>query len=317
MTKESTLEPCGEPGTTPVVATARHPSHGLGGMVLLTLLVVYVVWGSTYLVIRFALAAYPPLFFPALRFLFAGGTLVLLSKLRGTALPTRRQWANASLLALMLLLIGNGCVVWAEQSVGSGLAATAVATVPLWTALFGMFWGEAPTRMQWVGLVVGFIGILVLNLRSDLSGNLTAALLLVASALSWSYGSLLGKRIDLPSGLMNPGAQMLTGGVMFLVLSGLKGESWVLVPDWHAALWVLYLAVLGSIVAFSAFVYLMSHANAALATSYSYVNPVIAVLLGVAFGGESVTRDTLIAMALVVAGVALILAFTPRNGPRA
>lgn len=314
MTKESTLEPCGEPGTTPVVASARHPAHGLGGMVLLAMLTVYIVWGSTYLVIRFALAAYPPLFFPALRFLFAGGTLMLISRLRGVALPTRRQWTNATLLGFMLLIVGNGCVVWAEQSVGSGLAATAVATVPLWTALFGMFWGESPTRMQWFGLIVGFVGIVVLNLRSDLSGNLTAALLLVASAVSWSYGSLLGKRIDLPAGLMNPGAQMLTAGFMFLPLSAIAGESWVLVPDWKAAFWVLYLAVLGSIVAFSAFVYVMNNANAALATSYSYVNPVIAVLLGVAFGGEVITRDTLIAMALVVAGVALILAFTPRNG---
>lgn len=314
MTKESTLEPCGEPGTTPVVAPAPHPPHGIGGMVLLALLTVYIVWGSTYLVIRFALAAYPPLFFPALRFLFAGGTLMLISRLRGIAMPTRRQWANSALLGFMLLIVGNGCVVWAEQSVGSGLAATAVATVPLWTALFGMFWGESPTRMQWLGLVVGFIGIVVLNLRSDLSGNLTAALLLVASALSWSYGSLLGKRIDLPAGLMNPGAQMLTAGLMFLPLSAIAGESWTLIPDWKAAFWVLYLAVLGSIVAFSAFVYVMNNANAALATSYSYVNPVIAVLLGVAFGGEVITRDTLIAMALVVAGVALILAFTPRNG---
>lgn len=314
MTKESTLEPCGEPGTTPVVATARHPAHGLGGMVLLTLLTVYIVWGSTYLAIRFALAAYPPLFFPALRFIFAGGVLILFTAARGTKLPTARQWANSSLLAFLLLIIGNGGVVWAEQSVGSGLAATAVATVPLWTALFGMFWGEAPTRMQWAGLVVGFIGIVVLNLRSDLSGNLTAALLLVASALSWSYGSLLGKRIELPSGLMNPGAQMFSGGLMFLLLSALRHESWVLVPNFKAAFWVLYLAVLGSIIAFSAFVYLMNNANAALATSYSYVNPVIAVLLGVAFGGEIVTRDTLVAMGLVVAGVALILAFTPRNG---
>jgi drug/metabolite transporter (DMT)-like permease len=283
-------------------------------MGLLALLTVYIVWGSTYLAIRFALEAYPPLFFPALRFIFAGGVLIAFTRLRGAALPTPKQWGNAALLAFMLLIVGNGCVVWAEQTVGSGLAATAVATVPLWTALFGMFWGEAPTRMQWAGLVVGFLGIVVLNLRSDLSGNLTAALLLVASAVSWSYGSLLGKRIDLPKGLMNPGAQMFCGGLMFLPLSALMGEHWVLVPSIQGALWVLYLAVLGSIVAFSAFVYLMSNTNVALATSYSYVNPVIAVLLGIGFGGESFTRDTLIAMALVVAGVALILAFTPRNG---
>jgi drug/metabolite transporter (DMT)-like permease len=314
VTKESTLEPCGEPGTTAVIAApAGHPSRVLGGMALVALLTVYIVWGSTYLAIRFALQAYPPMFFPALRFLFAGGVLLTVMKLRGAALPTPRQWRNAAILAFLLLIVGNGGVVLAEQSVGSGLAATAVATVPLWTALFGMFWGETPNRLQWLGMVVGFAGIVVLNLGSDLSGDLSAALLLVASAVCWSYGSLLGKRIDLPAGLMNPAAQMFCAGFLFLFASALRGEHWVLAPSAKALLWVLYLAVFGSIIAFSAFVYLMNTTPAALATSYSYVNPVIAVLLGVAFGGETVTHASLVAMALVVTGVALILAFTPRH----
>lgn len=327
MTDESVLESCGEPGTTAVVGAEAEvaPAARSGrGMVLLALLTVYIVWGSTYLGIRFALgqgsdvsghplAGYPPLFFPALRFIFAGGVLLLAMKLRGAAMPTLRQWRNVSILAVLLLICGNGCVVWAEQSVGSGLAATAVATVPLWTALIAAFWGQAPTRMQWVGMLVGFAGVVVLNLRSDLSGDLLAAGLLVFSSLTWSYGSLLGKRMDLPQGLVNPGAQMLSGGLMFLAISALHGDSWKLVPSLQAAFWVMYLSVLGSIVAFSAFIFLMHNANVSMATSYSYVNPVIAVLLGVAFGGEHINSSSVVAMALVVAGVALILFASPRD----
>jgi len=317
VTDETTLEPCGEPGTTPVVgAEAELPpaARASGTLVLLALLVVYLVWGSTYLGIRFALKGYPPLFFPAIRFIFAGGVLLAAMKLRGAKMPTAKQWLNVSILALLLLIVGNGGVVLAERSVGSGLAATAVATVPLWTALFGMFWGQAPTRPQWLGLFVGFAGVVVLNLGSDLSGDLFAAALLVASSVSWSYGSLLGKRMDLPAGLVNPGAQMLSGGLMFLLLSALHGDAWTLVPSMTAFLWVLYLSVAGSILAFSAFVFLMHNTNVALATSYSYVNPVIAVLLGAVFAGEAITRGSIVAMALVVVGVALILLFSPRDG---
>lgn len=279
--------------------------------VLLSLLIVYVVWGSTYLAIRFALQGYAPLFFPGVRFVFAGSLLLAWLLLRGAPWPSLKQWLNATLIGVLLLILGNGLVVLAERSVGSGLAATAVATVPLWAALFGMFWGHMPARMQWLGLALGFAGILVLNMDKALSGSPAAALMLLVASVSWSFGSLLSRRIDLPPGLMGAACEMLSAGLLFLLLSRLRGEPWVLVPSQEAFLALAYLGVFGSLVAFSAYIHLNNNSTPAFSTSYAYVNPVIAVILGVLLGGETIGSDGLIAIALVLVGVALIIWFNP------
>ncbi len=291
-------------------------------LVLAALLSVYVIWGSTYLAIRFALDGYAPLFFPALRFLCAGGILFTFLLLRGYPLPTRRQWRDASLIGILLLNVGNGGVVLAERSVGSALAATAVATVPLWAAVFGGIWGLWPARLQWAGLVIGFAGILVLNLGGDFAASPSAAILLTVASATWAFGSVLSRRLDLPKGLMSSACQMLVAGVVFIFASALRGESWVLWPNNGAGSALLYLIGFGSLLGFSAYIFLVQNVTPALATSYAYVNPVIALLFGLSLGGEHIVRSGYCAIAMVLLGVVLIVLYNrpsriPQPAPQA
>ncbi|MFI4981209.1 MAG: drug/metabolite exporter YedA [Nevskiales bacterium] len=286
-------------------------------LVVLALLTVYVVWGSTYLGIRFALDGYPPLFFPALRFLVAGGILFVFLRLRGHAAPSLRQWRNAALIGVLLLDVGNGGVVIAERSVGSALAATAVATVPLWAAVFAGIWGNWPVRLQWLGMVIGFVGIVILNLGGDFAASPGAAVLLMVASATWAFGSVWSRRLDLPKGLMSSACQMLAAGVVFIVGSALRGESWTLVPNPKAAGALLYLIVFGSLLAFSAYMFLVQNVTPSLATSYAYVNPVVALLFGLTLGGEHIVRSGYVAIALVLCGVALIVYYNRPAAPPA
>ena len=276
-------------------------------LVLLAMLTVYVVWGSTYLAIRFALEGYPPLFFPGVRFVVAGSVLYGVLRLRGHAAPTPRQWRNAVAIGVLLLNVGNGGVVIAERWVGSALAATAVATVPLWASVFAGIWGQWPVRMQWVGMVIGFAGIVVLNLGGDFAANPIAAALLMLASATWAFGSVWSRRLDLPKGLMSSASQMLAAGVVFIIVSALRGESWALLPNVKSAGALLYLIVFGSLLAFSAYMYLVQNVTPSLATSYAYVNPVVALLFGLTLGGEHIVRSGYVAIALVLLGVALIV----------
>jgi drug/metabolite transporter (DMT)-like permease len=275
--------------------------------IVLALLTVYLVWGSTYLAIRVALEGYAPLFFPGIRFIVAGTVLFGVLLTRGTPPPTWRQVLNASAIGFLLLNIGNGAVVLAERKVGSALAATAVATVPMWAALCAGFWGSWPVRAQWVGLALGFAGIVVMNLGGDFAVNPLSATLLIAASVAWAFGSVWSRRIDLPKGLMSSACQMLAAGVIFLVASAASGERWQLVSTPHAIAALLYLILFGSLLAFSAYMFLVQNVAPALATSYAYVNPVVALLLGATLGGEHFVGTDLIAIAFVLAGVALIV----------
>lgn len=280
---------------------------GLSPTLILSLLAVYFIWGSTYLAIRFALDSYPPLFFPGLRFLVAGSVLFLVLKLRGYAMPRPRQWAGAMLIGTMMLVVGNGGVVFAQQSVGSGLAATAVSTVPLWASLMAGIWGIWPRPAQWAGIALGLFGVLLLNLGGDFAGNPLAAGLLMLASLCWSLGTVISTRLPMPAGLMSSACQMLWAGVLFLALSAARGEPWQIDASPKSLAALLYLIVFGSLIAYSAFVYLIHHATPVLSTSYAYVNPVIAVLLGVAFAGEELLANEWAAIALVLAGVVLMV----------
>lgn len=274
--------------------------------ILLALLIVYLVWGSTYLAIRFALQGFAPLFFPGLRFLAAGVLLFAWLLLRRAPLPSFRQWLNAALIGFLLLDFCNGAVVLAERRIGSALAATAVATAPLWAALFAGFGGVWPGRRQWLGLVVGFVGVVALNFGGDFKSSPAEALLLTASAAVWAYASLLSRRLSMPAGLMNAACQMLVAGAVMLAASAVRGESW----QFPAALLpigaVVYLAVVGSVIAFSAYLYLVHHADTGLAMSHAYANPVVALLLGV-IAGEQLSHLDWMAIALVLSGVVLIV----------
>lgn len=272
----------------------------------LALLSVYLIWGSTYLAIRVAIQSLPPFLMAGTRFVIAGTVLFVFLRLRGAPAPARPQWISASIVGSLLLMGGNGGVVFAERYVASGLAALVIATVPLWAALFAGLWGHWPSRREWLGLAIGFGGIVLLNLESDLRANPLAAIILIGAALCWSFGSMWSRRLPLPSGLMASAVQMLAGGLALIGLGVLTREQVPLAPAPESILALIYLIIFGSLVGFSAYTYLLRHVRPALATSYAYVNPVVAVGLGVGLAGEHITEAGLLAMAVIIAGVALV-----------
>lgn len=289
------------PTATPAAATAATTLQ-----VVLALAAVYLIWGSTYLGIRLALDGYPPFLMGGMRFVAAGGLLYAFLRWRGHAAPTRAQWRNAMVLGLLLVMLGNGLVNFAEMTVSSGLAAVAIASMPLWVGMFSAFRGRHPSRLEWLGLGVGFAGVVWLNLGSAMSASLPGMLALLAATLSWAYGSVWSHKRDLAAPFMNTAAQMLCGGVMMGVLGLLVGERMHEVPALQPTLAVVYLVTFGSIVAYSAYSWLLQNVRPALATSYAYVNPPIAVLLGSMTLGEHVDSRMIGAMVVILAGVLII-----------
>jgi drug/metabolite transporter (DMT)-like permease len=285
--------------------------------VVVALLIVYTIWGSTYLAIRFADATIPPLLMGSLRFVVAGVLLLgwsLLRRRRGEPLPTAAQWRSTAIVGAALLLAGNGGVIWAEQHVPSGIAAILVALVPLHMAwLDRVFFGQPVSRWTVLGIVAGFAGLLVLVQPSggthlDMAG---VAVLLVGS-FCWAAGSLYARGAPMPrSAAMASGMEMLAGGVL-LGLAGLAtGEAGRLHVDaisGKSMVSVAYLVVAGSLIGFSAYAWLIRNARTSLVSTYAYVNPVVAVLLGAAFASEPITVRTLVAGGIILAGVALIVA---------
>jgi len=275
-------------------------------LVPLSLFALYVIWGSTYLAIRIGLESFPPFLMAALRFSITGAAMYAFLRWRGMPAPTPRQWRNCAITGTLLLGFGNGLVCFAEQSVSSGLAAVAVAGMPLFAAGFGAMYGHWPRRLELVGLLVGFAGVVVLNLGGDLRGSPAGAIALLVASASWAFGSLWSKRQSMPPAAMSTAAQMLTGGVALAIAALATGERVTATPTVQAALALAYLAVFGSVVAFSAYMYLLNTVRPALATSYAYVNPPVAVLFGVLLAGERVHALDLIGMAVILAGVAII-----------
>jgi drug/metabolite transporter (DMT)-like permease len=277
---------------------------------------VYLVWGSTYLAIRYAVATLPPLLMAGARFVIAGGILLLWSRLRGNRRPTRADWITGLVSGALLLLGGNGAVVWAEQRVPSGIAALLVAVVPLWMVLLDWLRpaGRRPALPVFVGLGLGLAGLGLLVGPDVLHGSgdvsLAGAGVLMFGSLSWAVGSLYIKRAPRPSSANNgSGTQMLAGGLCLLFAGTLGGElSQLDLARASASSWIgfLYLVTFGSLVGFTAYLYLLAHTTAAKAATYAYVNPVVAVFLGWLVAHEPVTSRTVIAAAVILAGVAII-----------
>lgn len=291
------------------VDAAVAPSHRLADprlLIPLGLLTLYVIWGSTYLGIRFALESYPPFLLAGIRFLGAGIAMYGFLRWRGLAPPTSLQWRNAAFTGLLLLGMGNGLVCFAEERVSSGIAAVAVASMPLFAALFTGMYGQWPSRRESAGLAIGFAGVIVLNLGSSLSGSRMGAVALLVAAMCWAFGSAWSRRRDMPPGPMNTAAQMLCASVALLAFGFLSGEHLPSHPAVRATLALIYLAVFGSIIAFSAYLYVLKHARPALATSYAYVNPPVAVLLGILLAGEHLGSFDLAGMAVILLGVMVI-----------
>ncbi|MGA6151356.1 MULTISPECIES: drug/metabolite exporter YedA [Stenotrophomonas] len=278
------------------------------GLVVLALLLVYVVWGSTYLGIRLALegGALPLTTVSGARFIIAGSLMYAVLRWRGMPAPTRRQWRNLGIMGLTMLVLGNGMVVLAERTVSSGLAATAVASVPLWMALFAAMRGQHASRGEWLGIAIGFLGVVWLNAGSSLTASPQGLILLLVAPIGWAFGSIWARGLDLPSPFMTAAGQMLCGGVMLVALGLATGERPTIWPSLSGLAAVAYLCVFGSIVAFTAYVWLLHNVRPALVASYAYVNPVIAVILGVIIGNEHFGSHDLLAMAVILAGVVVL-----------
>ena len=267
----------------------------------------YVSWGSTYLVIRIGIESWPPLMLAGIRFITAGVLMYAYLRWRGAPAPTWPQWRSAGLIGILLLTFGNGAVSVAEHTgVASGVAALAVATVPLFTLLCGYFWGQRNTRLEWAGIVLGLIGIAMLNLGSNLQSSPLGAALLIFAAAAWAFGSVWSKHLPLPQGAMASAAQMLVGGVVLMVGSVLSGERLEAMPPLKGWFALFYLIGFGSIIAFNAYMYLLKNVRPAAATSYAYVNPAVAVLLGIVFAGETIGIEEALAMLVIISAVVLI-----------
>lgn len=277
----------------------------------------WLVWGSTYLAIKFALMSFPPFFQMGTRFLAAGGILFLWTALRGLPMPTRTHWRNAIIVGALMLGGGMGGAAYSEQTVASGLVVAFIAITPATIALMNLFFGIKPSKLETAGMIVGLFGVLLLVRGRGFSAAPVGLAALGIGNVAWALGSVLSQRMfTLAQGSAGFASEMLCGGAFLMLLSLCTGERfrW---PAQPAALWAwAYLVFFGSLIAFSAYMVLLTRARAALATSYSFVNPVIGMLLGVTLGDELVTKHEWWALAIIVCGVILLI-FGKRQPGRA
>jgi len=287
---------------------------------------VYIVWGSTYLAIRIAIETIPPLLMAGFRFIIAGSMMYLWGRIRSKERPTRIHWKSAAIVGLMLLLVGNGGLSWSEQLIPSGIAALIVAVSPLWFILIDWMQGGArPTAGVFIGLALGTLGIAILVDPADLVGGgevsaLGASVLLVSS-VCWAFGSFYARGARLPSSpALANGMEMLIGGVGLIFVGMIAGEM----KDLHLAtittkslLAVAYLVVFGSIIGFSSYIWLFRSTTPTRASTYAYVNPVVAVFIGWLVGGEQLPTRVVLAAVLIIAAVAAITVFGTRKSSKA
>lgn len=276
-------------------------------LIVIALFCTYLIWGSTYLAIRFGIESFPPFLMASVRFTVAGIILYVVMRFWGSENPTWAEWKGASIVGLLLPALGNGTVCYVQQTISSSVAALAIATAPIWMAIFSTVWGHHIARQEWVGICLGVLGIGFLNIGGSLHGNYVSALLLILAAASWSFGSIWGKHLPMPKGLMGAACQMIAGGITLMIASTYFNESWpdnISAKSWGA---MLFLIVLGSIVAYSAFQYLLKTVRPLIASSNTFVNPIVAFTVGIWFANEHVTQYEYIALAVILLGVALIL----------
>ena len=291
-----------------------HPTRSTSTVVLMALLAVYLVWGSTYLAMRIAVETLPPMLMGAARFTIAGGILLALGRRSVGRWPTAREWRAAAPVGALLFVAGNGFVAFAETSLSSGVTAVVVATMPLWMALFGTLLGERPRAREWIGIMLGFGGVVLLMSGGELSGDLVPALVLALAPLGWALGSTIARRSTLAPGLLSAGTQQLAGGLAMLAVGLVRGERWPATMTSDAIWSLAYLIVFGSLIAFTAYAWLLRNTRPAVATSYAFVNPPLAVLLGALLAGETIATMTWIATPLIVAAVILVVG-RPRPRP--
>jgi len=277
-----------------------------GWLIAGCLLSVYVIWGTTYFAIKVGVQGSPPFFLIGTRFVVAGGLLTLWQWLHRRKVPTLKQWRNAALLGFLLLVVGNGGVALAERWVSSGATVALISVMPLATALWSGVFGHWPRRPEWIAIGIGALGAVVMLLGRDLQGNLLGTLIILCGTTCWSLGTVLSRRLDVPHGPTGFGAEMLSAGVMALFLSVLLGEHWAL-PHAREVWWAwIYLVVFGSLIAFSAYRYVVERVSPTLAATYAYVNPPVALFVGWWLGNESFSANVLLGLPIVLISVALL-----------
>ena len=305
--------------------SAPHTNREPGTLqILAAFAAIYLLWGSTYLFIRFGVETIPPFLMAGTRHLLAGSLLLAWVRLRTGEQPRASQWLPAAIVGTLLLVGGNGGVTWAEQRVPSGLAALLVATMPLWLVLLDWLrpGGVRPRLGATLGLLLGFGGVALLVGPSRLNGTHVdplGATVLVLAALSWAIGSLYSRHGKLAtSPLLAAAMQSLCGGTLLFILGGVSGE-WTRLDlaqvSLRSVLSLAYLVLFGSLLGFTAYIWLLRVTTPSRVSTYAYVNPVVAVLLGWAFAGEAITGRMIGATALIVGAVALVITQQHKPAP--
>lgn len=300
--------------------TVNRPSRWL---VALAYAAIYLIWGSSYIGIHFAIQSIPPFLMTATRFLLAGGVVIAWAKLRGAPWPTLIQWRTAVFTGFLLFVVNNGGIVWAEaHGVPTGVAAVLIATVPLWMVL--LTWlrpgGAFPGTVVLGGLALGFAGIVLLASPDSASLNLEGVAMVLVAAFAWAFGSLYAKDAPSASPTLSVGAQLFTGGVIQFALSVFSGE----LPRFDlgtvtatSVLAMIYLAIVSSVIAYTAFVWLMKVSDPAKVATYAYVNPVVAVFLGWLMVNEPLTPRTLASAGIIIASVVIINVYRGKSKGKA
>jgi len=301
-----------------------NPSAPSRALIFAAFAAVYTIWGSTYLAIRFAVEVLPPFLMVGTRFLIAGFILYLWARIGGASRPAFFQWKSAAIVGLLMLVLANGLIAWSEQWIPSGLAALLVATVPFWMVMLDWMRprGMVPNGRVVLGLIVGFAGVALLfqpwRLTEGGRFNLLGAAMVLVAAFSWATGSLYSLRAKLPSSpILSMGMEMLSGGTIALVVGMLRGELAsieVSAITARSLLALTYLILFGSLVGFNAYMWLLRICSPAWVSTYAFVNPVIAVFLGWALGGEPLTTRTLVAASFIVVSVFFITFCNAGNG---
>jgi drug/metabolite transporter (DMT)-like permease len=276
---------------------------------------IYLIWGSTYLAIRFAIETLPPFSMAAVRFTVAGGILYAIARPR-TERPTRLNWVSAGVVGTLLLAGGNGGVVWAEQWVPSGLTALIIATVPLWMVLFDWLFGGGPrpSKVLLAGLVWGLCGVGLLMSSTEVGAQsrerLLGGLVVLGASVSWAAGSIYARRARLPrSPFLSTAMQMIVGGVVLSLVAAIAGEGAQLhlsAFSTKSVLALVYLIVFGALIAFTAYMWLLGVSTAARVSTYAYVNPAVAVLLGWLLANERLDARAALAVVIILSAVALV-----------
>ena len=289
-----------------------NPESGQSWRLMAALLTVYIVWGTTYFALDLGMQTLPPLLMNGTRFLVAGLVMLAIARWQGLPWPTRAEWQASALIGGLMVFAAMGLVMLAQRlGIGSGLMATVVTTMPMWLALWTRWGGEKVPLTSWVGLVLGAGGALLLALEGDFSTTLLGTLCAFGAPLAWSIGSYASRRLKLPAPAMASGAQWLLGGLMgtvaALVLEPATRQFSLSQVSTTSALAWLYLLVAGTLVTLNAYLWLLKNTSAALAGSYSFVNPVVALAVGVGLGGERLTGWVFVALPLIGLALALIL----------